>query len=531
MQVNESEEFHRILALPRRVWDEQAHVLADRVTKLLKTPSGRMILHPVQAQALIEAAQVRGLFCPIPVGGGKTLVSLLVPTVFAARRPMLIIPKHLLDKTMREWRELLYAWRISRTIKIITYQSLSRVSHETALEDYRPDLVICDEGHRIKNDRAACTRRVMRYLRNYPTVPFVVLSGTLTNNSIMEYHHLITRTHGVLSPLPTKAHDAELWADALDNRTMISRPSPGALLRFATKADVGMTELATARAGYQRRLTETPGVITLKNTRAACSLTYSRIPLEVPQIVREAIGKLEGSWETPDAWPLTNPMEVWRHTRELLMGFFYRWNPRPPKAWLDARREWGKFVRETISRSRHLDSEMHVALNHPDEPCLLAWHAIRDTFVPNSEPVWLSDHAVDMVGDWLKEPGLAWVEHAALGARVADKYHVPFHGQGGNPIRDEGKAIVVSVHANSEGQNLQHGWARNLVTSPGPSSKAWEQMIGRTHRLGQPKDEVTVEILTARPWHEEALDKALESARYVQGTTGVEQKLLYGDWT
>ncbi len=529
-RINDTEEFRRILALPARAWDETSNLLSDRVTKVLRTTNGLMTLWPVQAQALVEAAQIQGLFCPIPVGGGKTLVSLLLPTVFSSRRPMLIIPAHLMDKTMREWQELLYAWRISRNIKLLTYQSLSRVSHETALEEYRPDLLICDEAHRLKNRKAACTRRVLRYLDKHPT-PFVVLSGTITNHSLMDYHHLIVRAMGKFAPLPKPVHEAEEWADALDDRTMISRPHPGVLTRFATPADQGLTELATARKGYQRRLVSTPGVITLTSTDVTCSLSYMKVPLDPPQVVREAMSHLEGSWETPDGWPYTNATEVWRIGRELLMGFYYRWNPRPPKPWIEARRAWGKFVRDTLAHSRTLDSEMHIALAHPEEPSLLAWRAIKDTFKPNSEPVWLSDYVVDKVGAWLTEPGLAWVEHVALGDRVSGKFGVPYCGAGMSPMPYLGKPIVLSVRANSEGGNLQRGWARNLVTSPGPNGKAWEQMIGRTHRPGQPEDEVTVEILVARPWHEEALDKAKENAKFVEQTTGMRQKLLYGDWS
>src|SRR5262245_46563659 len=93
----------RVLELPRRSWsDSGAKDLAERLTALLKTSGGTMTLRPVQAIALYEAYRCHGAFLPIRVGGGKTLISLLLPHVLEASRPLLLLPAKLIEKTRRE---------------------------------------------------------------------------------------------------------------------------------------------------------------------------------------------------------------------------------------------------------------------------------------------------------------------------------------------------------------------------------------------------------------------------------------------
>ena len=106
-------ELRRILALPRR-----QHTDADRarfveaLSATLRKPGGTMTLWPVQATALFEIASCDGAYLPIRVSGGKTLISLLAPTVLGAARPLLIVPAKLVEKTRRDWRRLAAHWKI-----------------------------------------------------------------------------------------------------------------------------------------------------------------------------------------------------------------------------------------------------------------------------------------------------------------------------------------------------------------------------------------------------------------------------------
>jgi len=134
-------EFRRIAALPRRTERDWA-ALALELTAVLKTPGGTWTLKPIQAQALIELAETGGLFGPIPVGYGKTLISLLAPYVLDSVRPILILPAALVEKTRYEKEKLREHWRIPGNIRIISYEELGRVKAERLLQGQTPDLIV-----------------------------------------------------------------------------------------------------------------------------------------------------------------------------------------------------------------------------------------------------------------------------------------------------------------------------------------------------------------------------------------------------
>jgi hypothetical protein len=69
----------------------------------------------------------------------------------------------LVDKTNRERIELSKDWRIPLNIRLVSIESLGRVNAANLLEAYRPDVIIVDEAHKLKNKKAAVTRRYNRY--------------------------------------------------------------------------------------------------------------------------------------------------------------------------------------------------------------------------------------------------------------------------------------------------------------------------------------------------------------------------------
>ncbi len=75
--VSKSAELERILSLPRRLWESNAELLAEKVTMYLRAPGGVQKLRPVQAATLKDAHDQGGAFCPQRVSAGKTLSSLL----------------------------------------------------------------------------------------------------------------------------------------------------------------------------------------------------------------------------------------------------------------------------------------------------------------------------------------------------------------------------------------------------------------------------------------------------------------------
>src|SRR5678816_4636049 len=101
-----------------------------------------MTLRPIQALALVEAAETGGLFAPIRVGGGKTLLSLLLPVVLGAERPLLLLPAKLIEKTRRAMHALQQHWRIARHTRLVSYELLGRAQAAELLDRFEPDLII-----------------------------------------------------------------------------------------------------------------------------------------------------------------------------------------------------------------------------------------------------------------------------------------------------------------------------------------------------------------------------------------------------
>ncbi len=551
--VPHSTEIERILALPRRRWQEDESngwaQLAETLQECYRANEGGMALWPVQAVGLAELHDFGGLFAPVRVGGGKTLLSFLAPTVTGAERPLLLIPAKLGRKTRREFARLAEHWQSPHNLEIMTYELLGRDRGGEELLRIAPDLIIADEGHKLKNLRAGCTRKVRRYLKDNPDTRVAVMSGTITTRSLREYHHLLTWCLPRHMPLPRTWQELQDWADALDEKVdAFKRLAPGALLQFCGDEELKLATseveapLQVARHAFRRRLVETPGVVATDEKELGVSLQIEWLRVETNEASHNAFMQLRQEWTTPDGHPICEAMEVWRHARELACGFYYRWDPYPPEEWLGPRRKWYAFVRETIKHTRKsIDTEYQVAKackrGELDPTFYDEWQAVKHTFVPNTVPVWIHDAMLNVAATWLQDNrGLCWIEHRAFGERLSEVTGVPFFSNYGlDPtkrfIEDYEGPAIVSIASNSEGRNLQYTWSRNLIPSAPPNGGIWEQVLGRTHREGQPEDEVSCDVPMACSEQWEAFNQACADALYIQDTLGQPQKLCFADKT
>jgi hypothetical protein len=138
------------------------------------------------------------------------------------------------------------------------------------------------------------------------------------------------------------------------------------------------------------------------------------------------------------------------------------------------------------------------------------------------QAVWLDDFMVKDAATWATEaPGIVWVEYPELGERIARAAKIPYFGGGdraGIEIeRETGtRSIIASIRSHGTGKNLQRAFSRNLVCNPMADGEAWEQLIGRTHRIGQPADEVTVEVYQHTQEYRDAFAKARELAAFTE---------------
>ena len=499
-----------------------------------------MTLRPLQALALVEAHDFRGLLGLLPVGEGKTLLSFLLPLVIGKPRPLLIVPAALEEKTEIEFAELREHWQYA-PMPITSYELISR--RPELLDELAPDMIVCDEVHALKHPKSACTKRVWRYLRKRAkarkATPFCALSGTITARSFRDWWHLQQwALRPELQPLPYDFPTCLTWCEALDEKLKKRRPL-GELSRFCVdfhpNEEHPELELKQVRTAFGERLHMIPSVVSSKGGEVKASIRVNVKLADVPTI-DEAVREMRRTWTTPGGDEFTEIIDLWRHARELANGFYYEWDPPAPIEWLEARAEFSQLVRQVLHRSRTYDTMTQVRDAYAHDPRVQLWQDVEPTFEPNPVPVWLTDDVLEYAQEWgALWGGLVWVEHRAVGERLEDDFGLPYFGQKGR-TRD-GRSImhhtgpaVVSQAAVSRGFNLQR-YDQNLILNATPIGTRYEQLFGRTHRQGQQADVVTFDILVTVAEQLGGFEQARLDAAYEQQTTGQKQKLCLADVT
>ncbi len=405
-EVAHTSELQRVLNLPRRDWETKIREndLYKRMTEYFRMPGGTWELLPLQAALLAEAHDLRGAFGGLNCGDGKTLITYLAPSVIPRiQRPLLIVPGGLVEKTWDDFQELKSqfvcapAWLTRERFDrhIVGYEKISRNGGDQFLTDGRFDLVMLDEGHMTANPQAACTKKINRFRIAFPETVYIDLSGTPTGRSIMDYwHRMFWALKGPGMPLPRDRNEAESWADVLDEKktSVIGRKGIGALelllpeekrnAQIPRDAPRGRTQqmpefffwdqISDVREGYQKRMRETPGVVfSNDDNRPAASLQVRLIDLKPGPRAQAHIDLLREKKLSPLGDVINDPRHRWRWARMLATGFYYVWDPPPPREWLSARGNWNFILSEILSEDGslhvkyqhlHLDSAMQVAL-------------------------------------------------------------------------------------------------------------------------------------------------------------------------
>lgn len=346
--VENTSEIQRIAALPRRVWTEEEGLrLAEEMTKELKTKGGTKKLRSVQAVSLLEMMEVGGAFCPQRVGAGKSLTSYLAPAVLEARRPILLLPASLVQKSWNERRVWSEHFHLPTNLQLISYESLGLVQNERRLEYILPDLIVADECHFLKSSRAGRTRRIARYMHAHPETKFVALSGTVLRSSLMDLEHIMRWCLKDRTPLPATKDEVTTWAEALDEKVNpMSRRRPGALMRLGPCPEGATDEITAARRVFQSRLLETRGVVASSKTDGVtCSIRVQALEYQLSTIMEGHFHTLRTLWETPCGKAFSEATEFRMHARELGLGFSYTWVAREKIA------EWESLLRQSRKQS------------------------------------------------------------------------------------------------------------------------------------------------------------------------------------
>lgn len=448
---------------------------------------------------------------------------------------------------------------VFRRARLVSVTSIQRRSTNSHMRDcrvynlqvrgshtYLAEGFVVHNCHRLKNTQAAVTRRIAHWMDEHPDTRVIAMSGTITKRSLLDFVHLVRWCLPETGqPLPRYPKELEAWAAAVDvikSHEQRTQGGVGALRLFCNEEESTQGRDGV-RSAVRRRIQETPGVVASQGqgVEASLNIVLTKIDGYSQRTEELARGLLEKKKPNGDVITARDLAARWRLFRTLTSGFWYQWEPRPPKEWLKRRRAWKWFVNSVLDEFiPGLESEALVAkavkagrLGRGERE-YQAWQEVKDTYKPDVFPVWEDLRMIEAVQAWTVEHrGIVWVSEVALGEELERRLGLPYyHEMGlnsrGYPIEKthpgEG-CIVASVGSNSEGRNLQ-AWSDNLIISPPPTGTVVEQILGRTHRPGQEADEVWAEVFFGCRVEWECWLQAMRDAEYASEIEGP-KKLTY----
>jgi len=610
-------------------------------------------LFPIQAAAVQAYRDTGGLFAPIGVGQGKTLITILIADHAykkeGIRRSVIFVPPQVYDQLFKRdipWARKRAALGIqfhemagksqsqrAKTVEkglfgcyVFPYSLLSTTDSVYLLECLEPGLIIADEAHLLKNRTSARTKRVLNYIRDH-NPQLVCLSGTITSKGINDYSHLIRYCLGENCPLPRSPVMCQEWGAVIDSTENV--PSSAQiqvmlpLLEWARsrgQKDKFPATQAGLRRAYRLRLTTCPGVVATSDAAIGTSLVFQNLPVDKPescpgfQDLEKLIQKVQDEFLTPNGDEIEHAIHTYKWCYELSAGFYNElvW-PDPEtlaardglplseaqsrleraKEHHQASQEYARGLRDFLhDPPKGLDTPMlvgaEIARGGPRVGMFLSdlWHHMKGLDFEgrperDSRVVRVCDfkirHAVKWaqslkgeggilwvhhqeMGRWVLEalenaglpalecaagqagnPGILWVHHQEMGRWVLEALEnagLPAlecaAGQAGNTRicdpKNADKLCVASMPAHGLGKNLQHFKNQLFIQWPRPAKDA-EQIVGRTHRKGQNADELLVHTCHTLPWEHVLYAATLSDATYIQQTTGMRQKLIFGTHT
>ncbi len=550
------DEWGRILALPR------LEAMDPLLVDFLHKNKGKAQLREVQARALAMILKYRGLFAPIGVGHGKSLVAWLAPVVLGNARTVIMMPPPMVEPFKKEIDKFKHFFIVPNPVpEIVPYSILSSASGTDLLKRLNPQVIIADEGHALMHADSARTKRLMRFFSENPNTIFITLSGTFFAKKPSQLAHLVQFSLDGNAFMPVRGRALEIWANCVD---LDGRPNESDWDAFAPlavaeginlKPFAGDKRLELARKSVYSRLRATPGVVTTIEMSFEAPLnivTHDHNEIAVPPEVEAALVKVLTEEETPDGDDIiVDDAQKARIQNYLSAGFFYRWAWEKvggkDAEWIMARKVWHKALRKELEkRSKEgYDSPLLIA-NTLDRQLLIdptlahkkplhgaydMWLEQRHKPVPPTEAVWVSDFFVRWLVDFVSDgvPTVIWYSSRAMGeALAAAGFDV--YGVGTEVPEFSGQTVCASIQVHGEGKNGWQPWWRALLAEPPVNSKKYEQLLGRQHRPGQKHGFVEVHVPVHTAKLRKALDSAVRGAYHTKELSGVDQRLLLANF-
>lgn len=541
LPVESSADFIRVKRLPRRDPLAPISVQPELRARVLRADA-ELEPNEIQWRALAELRAARGLFAPINVGGGKTLICWSAPSVLGVRGLYLTQAK-LVKEAERERKKYEALGLIVRAdTEIRSYSFISTAKNARWLAENKFGVVMADECHALRDISAARTKRFCWEFDAREELMLLALSGTVTKRSVNDYGHLAyyALRQNDSSFLPNKPRTTMIWAEALD---LDGPRRPPGVLRELCGPDENV------RQGYRRRMHDTVGVVASTETAVACPLEIREIDWTFDPEEAAAVKRFEETWARPDGEEIVEAFEHARVLRQLKLGGFYFWDwpGEPDLEWLEKRAAWRRELRRFLTyraepgldspalveqalRVRTLDRKTPAVVKLRGlEAAYDAWRTVANRPEPPTRWRWVSRGTVREIARWvLRRKCIVWTDVVAFGEALAAEIGTRWYGAGNDGIANENghRTIVASIQAHGTGRNLQR-YARSLIACGLPTGATVEQLIGRTHRPGQNADLVSVYYMKRfRP----EMHSALRDARYIEETTGNKQKLLLAQW-
>lgn len=419
LEVEDSEELQRVLALPRRPAIDldslEAEIIVERQTDKFRrertekdgpcrceqlNPGAGCIttLLPVQAVTLREITLARGLWGSIVTGGGKSILDVLaILALEDCRRGLLLVPANLIRQICRQWEIYSQHLRVPKIVvhlpgdedwaresptgerpvlHVMSHNGISSPRQSDFIERIKPDVIIVDEQDAFADLLSSRTIRLIRYMSQFgERTIYCGWTGSPMDDKIEAAAHLIAFALKKNSPMPIPTTIVSSWGTAI-NAVACPAP-PGALMQLVGPEDDGDDDTDLVRAAFRRRLEETQGVIMTSSADVRVEGGESLVRIEVikrdapelPDIIREALALVRGG-ERPDTLVgndhgeiFQDPKEQVRCAREVACGMFYRWvfprreSKQVRDTWFAVRKAYNAEMRALIMRGqKFLDS-------------------------------------------------------------------------------------------------------------------------------------------------------------------------------
>ena len=539
-------DMERIQALPYQDFLPKGAGLVDKWTsRFQRGTTCAMPVRPIQAVMLEECEWAASLDDPIGalfnvgVGKGKTLASLLIPEVFDAQRPLLLVPPSMrgqLEDDMYEWSKH-YKFRL-RYEDVVYYSELSRPEASDLLRRRNPDLIIADEAHLLRHATAARTKRFIRYFRNQPSTRFVAMSGTLTGSALSDYAHLSELALRQYSPLPVHDNDIAVWGSVLNADGEPDRKAWQSLANLDQRS-ADNRDVEGMRHAFRLKFSTSAGAVSTVTASCPADIILTGEYPAVSPAVKEALRVVTDEYMLPNGEEIVDALSHHRALAQLSCGFYYVWDwpeGEEDEEWMDARSMWwgacrqylGRYAREGCDSPFLVEEYVRAAKSPRDlHQALMAWDEQRGKDPPPTKAIWIDPTPVLHAAAWAqqRERAFVWYSSRAVGDMLEALGMTVFRDGGDKPDPVRNPVCALSIAVFHKGRNFQP-WDDQLIMEPSASAITWEQLLGRTHRQGQTSEVVRASIYQHTWPIKQSLRKAIKRAKYIQQTQGQPQKLL-----